>query len=371
MIIGLPKEIKDGECRVALTPANVHSLKSAGHALLVEKDAGLLSGFDNGEYRLAGARLIVSPAKLWKESDIVVKVKEPQPAEYRFLHKGKILFCYLHLAANLKLVQELEKTGTSAIAAESVQDKSGRFPILEPMSEIAGRMAVIVGAFYQATPQGGYGVLISGLPGVLPAKVAILGGGTVGENAAKIASGMGAEVIILDNKQDRLRILDEILPENVSTLTSSPENIKNTIQNADIIIGAVLIPGARTPRLITKKMIAAIKQRAVFVDVSIDQGGIAETSKPTTHSQPTFRVGNVLHYCVANMPGAYGRTATLAYSNALMNYLAKLADKGLMTSLQEDEGFACGLNVFDGKLVRKEVGESLKSVIRPGTRRNS
>lgn len=358
MIIGVPKEIKDGECRVALTPENVQNLKSSGHKILVEKNAGALSGFNDPEYKKAGASLV--PAKkVWQDSDLIVKVKEPQKPEYRFLQSDKILFCYLHLAANRILTNALIESGITAIAAETIQDSSGRAPILEPMSEIAGRMAVIVGSYYQATPRNGGGILISGLPGVLPAKVVIVGAGTVGENAAKVAAGMGAEVTILDKRQERLRVLDEILPENVSTLISSPENIEQALVSADIIIGAVLIPGEKTPRLITKKMFSKISRRCVFVDVSIDQGGVAETSRPTTHSNPTFLVGNVLHYCVSNMPGAYGRTATLAFSNAMMNYIPKIAKDGLNQALKEDAGFESGLNVYRGKLISKEVGKSL------------
>lgn len=360
MKIGVLKEIKDGECRAALTPGNVHTLRTEGHGVLVQTGAGALSGFSDAEYKRAGARLTPSAKQIWRGCDLIVKVKEPLKSEIPFLPKDKILFCYLHLAANAALTQALMKAGTAAVASETVQDHAGRMPLLEPMSEIAGRMAVIVGSFYQATPQGGWGVLVSGLPGVLPAHVVILGGGTVGENAAKIASGMGAQVTILDKKQERMRVLDEILPENVSTLISTPENIESALSGADIIIGAVLIPGAKAPKLITKKMIGNIRRRSVLVDVSIDQGGISETSRATSHSRPTYYVGNVLHYCVPNMPGAYGRSATIALSNALTPYISKLARQGLTAALKEDPGLAAGLNVYKGKLVCREVADSLR-----------
>lgn len=360
MIIGVPKEIKDGEHRVALTPAAVHALKEKGHTVFVEKGAGLRAGFSDEEYKHSGAKISPNAKSLWQNAELIVKVKEPLPQEYRYLAANKILFCYLHLAANPKLTKGLMQSGITAIAGETVQESSGRMPLLEPMSEIAGRMAVLIGSTYQANPFGGAGVLVSGLPGVLPARMVILGGGTVGENAAKIASGIGAQVTILDTRQERLRVLEELLPSNVATLISTPETVEEAILSADIIIGAVLIPGAHAPKLITKKMVQKIKKRTVFVDVSIDQGGISETSKPTSHSHPTYLVGEVLHYCVPNMPGAYGRSATLALSNALLPYITKLAELGLEKFLNEDPHFACGLNVFQGKITHKEVADSLK-----------
>lgn len=360
MKIGIPREIKDGENRVALNPGSVHALTANGHTVLVEKAAGFRSGFLDQEYKHAGAKIVSSAKNIWQIAELIVKVKEPQPQEYRHLASQKILFSYLHLAANPKLTKVLMRSGISAIAGETVQEASGRMPLLEPMSEIAGRMAVIIGSYYQANPFGGAGVLVSSLPGVLPARVVILGGGTVGENAAKIASGIGAQVTILDTRQERLKVLEEILPPNVATLISTPETVEEAILSADIIIGAVLIPGAQTPKLITKKMIQKIKKRTVFVDVSIDQGGISETSRPTSHSRPTYLVGEVLHYCVPNMPGAYGRSATLALSNALLPTISKLAEKGLENYLNEDPDFARGLNVFKGKIVHKEVADSLK-----------
>lgn len=358
MKIGVPKEIKNGECRVALTPDNVQSLKANGHNVLIEKNAGTLAGFFDQDYKKAGAAL-TSAVTIWKESDLILKVKEPQSSELKKLSPNKILFCYLHLAANLSLTRALIQSKTTAIALETVQDARGRLVLLEPMSCIAGRMAMIVGAFFQATPQGGGGILVSGLPGVLSAKIAIIGGGTVGENAAKIAAGLGAQVTILDQRQDRLKLLDEILPENVSTLNATPQNIEEAVTSSDIIIGAVLIPGSKAPKLITKKMLKKIKPGSVLVDVSIDQGGIAETSRPTTHSKPVYKVNGLLHYCVPNMPGAYGRSATLALTNSIFNYVLKLANLGLKKSFKEDPGFSLGLNVFQGKITCKEVAQSL------------
>ena len=359
-IVGVPKEIKDSECRVAVIPAGAQMLRAAGHAVLVQKGAGEKSGFSDAEYRKAGAKVVPSADAVWKQSGLILKVKEPQRSEYRFFSSDKILFSYLHLAAEPELTKALMKSGMAALAAETVRDPGGRLPILEPMSELAGRMAMIVGAYYQATPRGGGGILVSGLPGVLPARVAVIGGGTVGENAAKVASGMGAQITILDNRQDRLRYLEEILPENVSTLISNPANIEEAVTCADIIIGAVLIPGAKAPKLITRKILSKVKKRSVLVDVCIDQGGVSETSRPTTHSDPTYLVGNVLHYCVANMPGAYGRSATLGYSNALTPYALKLANLGLRDACDKDAGFSQGVNVLGGKVVYQPVADSLR-----------
>ncbi|MBI3012749.1 MAG: alanine dehydrogenase [Elusimicrobia bacterium] len=359
MKIGVPKEIKNGECRVALTPNGAQTLLSQGHTVLLEKSSGVLAGFPDREYARAGARLVSDAQTVWKKSDLILKVKEPQSSEYPFLSPNKILFCFLHCAASISLTRALLRSGVSAIAGETIQDASGRLPLLEPMSEIAGRMAVIIGAYYQSTCHGGGGILISGLPGVLSAKVVILGGGTVGENAAKIASGMGAQVTILDHRQDRLRLLDELLPENVSTLHSTPQNILKSVSDADILIGAVLIPGAKAPKLVTRKMIKQMRAGTVFVDVSIDQGGVAETSRATTHAKPTFRVDGVLHYCVPNMPGAYGRSATLAHADVSLKYIEKLANRGLGDAFREDPGFASGLNTHAGKVTHPAVAESL------------
>lgn len=359
MIIGVPKEIKEGECRVALTPHCIQRLQSAGHTLYIEKGAGEHSNFYDSEYRSAGAKILSSAKKIWQGSDLILKVKEPQPQEYPCFTAHKILFCYLHLAANPTLTRALLKSGISAIASETIQDSSGRAPLLEPMSEIAGRMSAIVGAYFQATPYGGRGMLVSGLPKIsAPAHYAILGGGTVGTNAAKIACGMGAKVTLLEKSLARLKVLKKMFPKNVSALISAKANIQKTISSADVIIGAVLIPGAKAPKLITRKTLKTLQRGCVLVDVSIDQGGIAESSRPTTHSQPTYMVDGVLHYCVSNMPGAYGRSATLALTHASFPYLLKLANAGLYQSLKKDPGFARGLNIYQGKITCKEVAAS-------------
>ncbi len=365
--VGVPREIKDGESRVALTPSAVKRLAAKGGQVYFQKNAGLAAGFLDQEYIKAGAKRVVSSAALWKECDLIVKIKEPQPKEYKFFKSDKILFCFIHLAANKKLARALLKSGITTIAAESVSNKDNHFPMLEPMSEIAGRMAAIVGAYHQMIPSRGRGVLVCGLPGVLPAHVVVVGAGTVGEHAAKIASGLGAQVTILDTRQERLNFLDEILPKNVSTLIATPESLTQTLLSADIIIGAVLIPGAKAPRLITRKMLKNVPKGSILVDVSIDQGGIAETSRPTSHSQPTYIEEGIVHYCVPNMPGAYGRTATAAFTNAILPYLEPLMIQGLIPTFKRDPGFAEGLTTFSGKLVQKMAAESLRLPHTPRT----
>ncbi len=360
MILGIPKEIKNGESRVALTPSTAQTLKTQGHTVLVGKSAGKLAGFFDEEYKKAGANIISSPSRLWQESQLIIKVKEPQAEERKFFSPNKILFCYLHLAANLALTRSLLKSKTTAIAFETVQNEDGRLPLLEPMSEVAGKMAVLVGAHCLATPQGGSGILLAQIANVSLGRVVILGGGTVGENAAKLASAFGCDVIVIDYREERLKILSERLPKNVSYLKSSPENIETAIRQSDLIVGAVLNPGAKAPKLITKKMLKQARPGTVLVDVCIDQGGVSETSKPTTHSHPTYFSCGVLHYCVTNMPGAYGRSSSLALSNAITPSVLKLANLGLERTLQEDIPLARGLNTFNGKLTRKEVAESLK-----------
>lgn len=368
MIIGVPKEIKNGECRAALTPGAAASLVSQGVKVWVQAGAGALAGFPDSQYRKSGVRVVSNARQVWTGSDLVLKVKEPRPSEFKFLSKDKILFCFLHLAAEPAVARALVKSKTTAFAAECVKDAKGRYPILEPMSEIAGRMAAIVGAYYLSTPRGGRGVLVSGLPGVLPARYVVVGGGTVGENAARVASGMGAQVTVMDRDADRLRLLDEILPENVSTLASTPSNLEEALSEADVAIGAVLIPGAKAPKLITRKMIKKMRPGSVLVDVCIDQGGVSETSRATTHSNPTYFVEGVLHYCVSNMPGAYGQTATLAYSNSVLPIVSKLARGNLKAVLREDAGLASGLNAARGQITCKTVAESLKIPFSPWER---
>ncbi len=360
MIIGVPKEIKNSECRVALTPGAAATLVAYGHKVLVEAGSGNLARFPDAQYKKSGAVVVKSAKEVWQKSDLVVKVKEPQPSETKFLHKDKLLLCFLHLAAEPAVTRALMKSGTIAFACETIRDNKGRLPILEPMSEIAGRMAAIVGAYYLSTPRGGRGVLVSGLPGVLPARYVVVGGGSVGENAARIAAGMEAQVIVADKDASRLRLLDEILPENVSTLASSPSSLEEAFSQADVVIGAVLVPGAKAPKLITRKMIKKMRPGSVLVDVCIDQGGISETSRPTTHSNPTYFVDGVLHYCVTNMPGAYGRTATLAYANAILPYVTRLAQGNLKEALRQDAGLVSGLNVCRGKVTNQIVADALK-----------
>ncbi len=361
MIVGIPKEIKNGESRVALTPSAVEKLKNRGHTVLLEKSAGRPAGFFDEDYKKAGAKIVSTAVLLWKESELVVKVKEPQIEERKFFSPGKILFCYLHLAANPGLTRSLTQSRLQAIAFETVQNEEGRLPLLEPMSEVAGKMAVLVGAHYLATPEGGSGVLLAQLSRAPLGQITILGGGTVGENAARLASAFGCGVTVMDHRQERLKFLEERLPANVSYLKSSPENIEASIRKSDLVIGAVLNPGAKAPKLITKKMLKQAAPGTVLVDVCIDQGGVAETSRPTTHSHPTYVACGVLHYCVANMPGAYGRSSSLALSQALEESVLKLANLGLKQAFIEDASLAKGLNTFNGKITNQKVAESLKT----------
>ena len=333
MIIGVPKEIKQGEFRVALTPAGAEMLRGAGHRVRVQKGAGEHAGFSDSDYRKAGAQLVGPASAAWA-AELILKVKEPLAQEFRFFRPGQILFTFLHLAPNTQLVKALLNKKVTAIGYETVEEAGGKLPILEPMSEIAGRIAAMVGAYYQANPQGGRGVLFGGMPGVPPAQVVVLGGGTVGENAARVALGMGSRVTILERRAERMRYLDEILP-HISTLMADAASIRNAVTSADILIGAVHLAGARTPQLISRAMVKHMKPRSVIVDVAIDQGGSSETSKPTSHLKPTYLAENVLHYCVPNMPGAYGRTSTLALTNATLPYITALANIGVTPRLAE------------------------------------
>lgn len=365
MIIGIPKEIKDNEYRVSLTPAGAMALRQAGHKVLVQKGAGLGSGFTDKEYQRVGAQILAEAAGVWAKADLIVKVKEPTPKEFARLKPGLKLFTFLHLAPNKPLTEALIKHKVTGLAYETVENAKGRFPLIEPMSEIAGRMAALVGAYFQALPQGGRGILASGMPGVLPAKMVVLGGGTVGENAARVGAGMGAEVQILDISAERMRHLDEILPPNARTLQSNTMNVEEAVTSADIVIGAVNVPGARTPRLITRAMLRKMKPGSVFVDPSADQGGCSETTRPTTHSQPTYKEEGVLHYCVTNMPGAYARTSTLALTNVTLPYVVSLATQGLEASFRKFPGFAKGLNCHQGRLTCQGVAEAHKLPFTP------
>jgi alanine dehydrogenase len=358
MKIGVPKEIKDQEARVGVTPAGVKALTEAGHSVLVENGAGAGSDFPDGEYLRAGAELVSDPAEVWGGAELVVKVKEPIPSEYPNFRDGLMLFTYLHLAPVPDLTDELLKSGVIGIAYETVRDRQGTLPLLTPMSEVAGRMSVQVGASYLEKERGGRGVLLGGVPGVAPANVTILGGGIVGTNAAKIALGFGAKTTIVDVNLHRLRELDDIFAGRLYTLASNSHNVAQATREADLVIGGVLIPGATAPKIVTRAMVAEMKKGAVIVDVAIDQGGCVETARPTSHSAPSFLVDGVVHYCVTNMPGAVPHTSTLALTNATFPYLLRLANLGAREALRQDAGLAEGLNVWRGVLTYRGVAES-------------
>lgn len=356
MKIGIPKEVKVKENRVSCTPAGVRMLVQAGHEVLVQKAAGEGSGFADEQYVAAGARLVPSAADAWS-AQLVIKVKEPIAAEYGFLRPDLLLFTYLHLAADQKLTEELVKSKTTGIAYETVQ-VGRRLPLLEPMSEIAGRMSAIVGAFYLSKAQGGEGVLLGGVPGVLPGNVLIIGGGTSGINAGRVAAGMGAEVTILEVDLQQMRFLDISLHGSAHTLYSNEQNLLDMLPKVDLLIGAVLVPGAAAPKLIKRHMLHAMKKGTVFVDIAIDQGGCAETSRPTTHENPIYVEEDTVHYCVANMPGAYARTATQALTNATIPYAVKLANLGFEAALQQVPELRPGLNTYGGYVTYKAVADA-------------
>lgn len=358
MTIGVPKEIKPYENRVALTPAGVEMLRLHGHTILIQHQAGVGSGFKDEEYAEAGAEIVEDPAKIFGDAEMIMKVKEPLPQEYPLLRKGQIVFTYFHFAASRELTEAVMRSGCVAIAYETVQRADGSLPLLVPMSEVAGRMSIQEGARWLEKMYGGIGILLGGVPGVEPAKVAILGGGVVGTNAAKIASGLGAQVTILDVNLDRLRYLDDVMPKNVLTVVSNPANIRKAISDADLVIGAVLIPGAKAPKLVTREMLKLMKQGAVIVDVSVDQGGCVETSKPTTHEKPTVTVDGVIHYGVANMPGAVPMTSTVALTNATLPYALQIADAGFPEVLIKNSEIARGANIVLGKVTHKAVAEA-------------
>jgi len=358
VIVGLPKEIKDNEYRVGLTPAGVRALKDAEHEILVEKSAGEGSGFEDSLYERAGATIIDSADAVWSKSDMIVKVKEPIVPEYPRMREGQLLFTYLHLAPDHELTKQLVDRKVTGIAYETITDRRGTLPLLTPMSEVAGRMAIQVGAHYLEKMSGGRGILLGGVPGVPAARVVIIGGGVVGTNAAKIAVGMGAHVTIIDNNLDRLRELDDIFLSKISTLASSAYMIQDAISQADLIVGAVLVPGAAAPKLVTQRMLKEVPNGAVIVDVAVDQGGCIETTHPTTHSNPTYYVEGVLHYCVANMPGAVPRTSTFALTNATLPYALKLANKGFYEAIHSDAGLKEGVNTFGGHCTYEAVASA-------------
>jgi alanine dehydrogenase len=358
VIIGLPKEIKDNEYRVGLTPAGVRALSDAGHGVLVQKAAGEGSGFEDSLYSRAGANLIDSADDVWAEAEMIVKVKEPIAPEYPRMRAGQLLFTYLHLAPDNDLTEQLLERKVTGVAYETITDRRGTLPLLTPMSEVAGRMAIQVGAHYLEKMSGGRGILLGGVPGVPAARVVIIGGGVVGTNAAKIAVGMGAHVTIIDNNLDRLRELDDIFLSKIATLASSAYMIHDAVSQADLIIGAVLVPGAAAPRLVTRSMLKDVTDGAVIVDVAVDQGGCVETTHPTTHSAPIYYVEGVLHYCVANMPGAVPRTSTFALTNATLPYALKLANRGFKDAVLSDPDLRAGVNTYAGKLTYEAVALS-------------
>jgi len=358
MIVGVPKEIKDSEARVGVTPAGVKALTEAGHTVLVETLAGAQSGFPDAEYQNAGAEIVGDAGHVWGKSEMVVKVKEPIESEYVFFREDLVLFTYLHLAPLPALTDKLLEAKVIGIAYETVRDRQGTLPLLTPMSEVAGRMSVQVGASYLEKERGGRGILLGGVPGVPPAHVTILGGGIVGTNAARIALGFGAKVTLIDVNLGRLRELDDVFGGRLYTLASNSYNIALATREADLVIGGVLIPGATAPKLVTRAMVSQMKIGAVIVDVAIDQGGCVETARPTSHSNPSFVVDGVVHYCVTNMPGAVPHTSTLALTNSTFPYLLRLANLGAREALRQDAGLAEGLNTWMGILTYRGVAES-------------
>ena len=359
MRIGTPKEIKVHEYRVGLTPAGARELVAHGHEVRVEHDAGLGIGFDDAHYLEAGARIAETAEEVWATSDLVVKVKEPQPIEWPHLREGQVLFTYLHLAPDPAQLRALIESGCVAIAYETVTDRLGGLPLLAPMSEVAGRLSIQAGAHAMEKAQGGNGVLLGGVPGVMPAEVLVIGGGVVGYNAARIAVGMGARVTVLDRSLQRLNQLDELFGGRLTTIYSTRDALERHLASADLVIGAVLIPGAAAPRLVTRQHLRQMKRGAVIVDVAIDQGGCCETSRPTTHQNPTYVEDGVVHYCVANMPGAVARTSTLALTNATLPFVISLADQGYRRAMLEDPHLREGLNVHAGQVTYKAVAEAL------------
>ncbi|MEK7798558.1 MAG: alanine dehydrogenase [Acidobacteriota bacterium] len=358
MQVGVPREIKDHEYRVSLVPAGVRALVQGGHQVLVQDGAGNGSGIDNAAYEAAGAVIVTDAPAVYRRADLILKVKEPLEQEIPALRRGQILFTYLHLAPQPRLTRALIDSGVTAIAYETITDGNGHLPLLTPMSEVAGRMSIQVGAFHLQKTLGGRGILLGGVPGVPPGDVVILGGGTVGVNAAMMAIGLGARVTIVDRSLPRLRYLDEIFRGQVVTVYSTGAYIAESVRRADLLIGAVLVPGDAAPRLVTRNMIGTMKKGAVIVDVAVDQGGCIETTRPTTHSSPTYEVDGVIHYCVANMPGAVPRTSTFALTNATLNYVLRVADRGFHDAAADDPTLRAGVNLHAGKVTHEAVARS-------------
>ncbi len=360
MIIGVPKEIKLQEHRIGLTPESVKTLTDKKHEVLVQHNGGLEAGFSNEDYKNAGAKISLTPEEIFKKSEIIVKVKEPQANEVKMIRENQIIYTYFHLAAAKQLTEGLMKTKSICIAYETVTDDNGRLPLLAPMSAVAGRMSVQAGAHSLEKNQKGRGLLLGGAPGVEPANIVILGGGVVGENAAIIATGMRGKVYVVDKSKERLKQLHEMFGDKIIPTESDSTNLKKLVSECDLLIGGVLIPGAEAPKLVTKEMIKNMKRGSVVVDVAIDQGGCVETSKPTTHANPTYLVDDVVHYCVANMPGGVPRTSTMALNKATLPLLVKLADQGYKKTLQENKNYLAGLNVYKGKITCKGVAEAFE-----------
>lgn len=358
MLIGVPKEIKNHEYRVGLTPAGVRELTTAGHSVLIERDAGTAIGLSDTAYQQAGAEIVNTASTIFQRAELIIKVKEPLASERKQLRPEHILFTYLHLAPDYEQTQDLVDSGATCLAYETVTDKEGGLPLLAPMSEVAGRMSIQAGAHALEKTQGGMGILLAGVPGVAPANVIVLGGGVVGINAARMAMGLGANVTVLDKSLTRLKQLDEQFGPQLKTLYATAESIEHVIQNADIVVGAILLPGAKAPKLITNAMLSSMKTGSVLVDVSIDQGGCFESSRPTTHDEPIYEEQGVIHYCVANMPGAVARTSTFALTNATLPFIMALAQKGLNKALLNDKHLLAGLNVYKGKVTYQAVAEA-------------
>jgi alanine dehydrogenase len=355
MNVAVLREIKDDENRVALIPSGVESFVGRGHTVLVESDAGEGSGFADAEYAAAGATLVDDPARIWAEAELVLKVKEPQPREFPLLRRDQMLFTYFHFAADERLTRAVIDSGAIAIAYETITDSHGRLPLLTPMSEVAGRMAIQQGAKFLEKAHGGRGILLGGVPGVPPATVVILGAGVVGMNATRMAAGLGSLVYLLDVNLERLRYCSDVMPDNVITMMSNQANLRRALAGADLVVSSVLIPGGKAPHLITRAMLKVMKPGAVIIDVAIDQGGSTETSRPTTHRNPIYTVDGIIHYCVTNMPGAMPLTSTLALTNATMPYALVLADKGFGRAVQENRQIASGVNIARGEVTHKGV----------------
>lgn len=365
MIVGVPKEVKEDEYRVAMLPVGVEELVSRGHQVVVQAGAGMGSGLADHDYLQAGAELVASGEEVFVKADLIVKVKEPMRSEFALIRKGQTLFTYFHFAADRELTEAMVVSGASCLAYETLRDSQGRLPLLTPMSEVAGRMSIQEGAKYLERPQMGRGILLGGVPGVAPAHITILGGGVVGTNAARIAAGFRADVAILDVNLDRLRYLDDVMPPNVNALFSDRHTIREQLRRADLVIGSVLIPGARAPYLVKKDDLKLMKPGSVIIDVAIDQGGCIETSRPTTHRQPTYVVDDVVHYCVTNMPGAVGRTSTFALCNVTLPWVVHIAEKGIDSSISESKPLRESLNIHRGKVTNQAVAQTFDMPFEP------